>query len=212
MKLNTTKLLVASLLTLNLAGPVHASDWLEKAYMTAHVGFANSDTETADVQYAFDQQGINATIQDVDDTRHGFGLGFGYAITPEWSAELNYLDLDQVEVKFTSTQAVNNLEKVHPESGDGFTLSGLYRFALDDKAHLRLRAGLFNWDADYKTIAGPGNNIGTDSDSGTDVYWGIGFGYSLSNSVKITTEMQRFEFDNEKTDYLRLGIEWRCAK
>jgi hypothetical protein len=205
-------IMFGSVLAFSFASTVHADDLLDKVYMTVNGGFANSNTDIDSVQRAFDQKGLNATIQSVDDTRHGFGLGVGYEITPEWSAELNYLDLEQVEVKFSSTQAINTLEKIHPESGEGVTLSGLYRHALGDKAHVRVRAGFFNWGADYKTTSDPGNPNGTDSDSGTDFYWGVGFGYQLSKSLKLTTEMQRFEFSNDKTEYVQLGIEWRFVK
>lgn len=213
MKHSLHKTMLGSLLTaavtVGATSTAFADERLDKLYLNAHAGFANSNVNVEDVQSAFDRQGLNATVLSVDDTRHGFGIGVGYEISPAWSAELNYLDLGQVDVKFSSTQAINTLEKVHPESGDGFTLSGLYRHALDDKAQVRIRAGLFNWQADYKTTNGAGNPNGSDSDSGTDFYWGVGFAYQLTKYLSITTEMQSIEFDRDKTDYLRTGIEWR---
>jgi len=211
----TQKILVGGLLAITVAGSAQAdglqdSGELTKLYLTGHVGFANSDISQTDMQQAFNQQGINATVQSVDDTQYGYGLGLGYDFTPQWSAELNYLDMGQVDVAFTSTQAINKLKEVHPESGNGVTASGVYRYAIDDQVHLRFRAGLFNWSADYKTITGPGNQTSMISDSGTALFWGLGFGYMVTKQFKLTTEIQRFEFDNEQRTYLRLGLEWHC--
>ena len=182
---------------------------LENIYITGHVGTANSSTTVADVQQAFNEKGVNATVETVDDNEHGKGFGLGYQLTPEWSLELGYLDLAQVDVRFTSAQAVANLEAAHPESGDGVTFSAVYRHQVDDKAHVRARAGLFDWSADYDTFIGPGGQLGEDSDSGTDLYWGLGFGVSLSSDFTLTTELQRFEFSNEERDYVLLGLEWQ---
>jgi len=40
------------------------------------------------------------------------------------------------------------------------------------------------------------------------VYWGLGFGYEIKKGLMLTTEVQRFEFDRDKTDYLRMGVQW----
>ncbi|MFT7683481.1 MAG: hypothetical protein ACI935_002977 [Moritella dasanensis] len=205
---NTNKVLLTPFLSMLLISATQANDILDKIYISAHSGYASSNINTGEVQNAFDKEGLNATVLSVDDSRYGYGLGVGYAITPKWSTELNYLDLGQVKVKFSSPDAIKTLEKVHPESGNGLTLSGIYRYALNDNAHFRVRAGLFNWYADYKTTNGAGNPTTTDSYSGTNFYWGLGFGYRISNSLNIITEIQRFEFENQETNYLRLGLEW----
>ncbi len=186
---------------------------LNDMYVTFNVGRANSRTSVDEVQADFDNAGIsNTTIEEVNDQRFGFGLGVGYKIDSNWAVELGYLDLEQVDVKFTSSQAINNLEDVHPESGDGFALSGLYQHPLDEKTHVRLRMGLFNWDASYRTTIASGSRTGKDSDSGTNLYWGLGFSRQLTPQLSLQGEFQTFEFDRANSHFMTLGVSWRLFK
>jgi len=86
------------------------------------------------------------TVESVDDIRYGFGVGAGYSISPECSVEIGYLDLKQVDVEFSSTQTISELDDVIPESGEGVTLSGLYKYALDDRDEVSLCAGVYSID------------------------------------------------------------------
>lgn len=184
-------------------------DWLSHTYTTANFGRANSHVSVNEVQAEFNQAGIiNTTINDVDDRRLGYGIGLGYEITSNWAVEFAYLDLGQVDVDFTSTEDID-LSKVHPESGDGFTLSVLYKHILEAKTSVRVRFGAFDWHADYHTSQGNGSSTGTDSDSGTDLYWGAGLGHQITDELTLTGEIQRFDFDRDDTTYLTIGAEWR---
>lgn len=205
-------LMLGSLLLCSLATPSFAdeNDWLSNTYVTANIGRANSDVSVNEVQAEFTDAGImNTTINAVEGSRTGFGLGLGYEVLPNWAVELAYLDLGQVDVDFTSIQAINNLDDVHPESGDGFTFSVLYKQPLDEKTHARVRVGMFNWKADYKTTQGNGTSSGTDSDSGTDLYWGVGIGHQMTDEFTLIVEVQRFEFERDVTHYVSVGTEWR---
>ncbi|MFT6114056.1 MAG: opacity protein-like surface antigen, partial [Oleispira sp.] len=198
-----------SVLMLGLSSIAHASEWLKSAYTTVHVGHADSNVSTEEVQGEFNGAGIsNTTINDVDDPRKGFGLGVGYSFIPNWGIELAYLDLRQVDVDLTSTQAINNLDDVMPESGDGFTLSVLHRYPLDEIANVRFRLGVFDWQADYDTPTGAGSQVGSIEQSGTDWYAGIGFDHKITDQLNITTEFQYFDFNRDNTTYFRLGLEW----
>jgi len=202
--------LLNSLLFCVFAAPVLAeeNDWLSQAYITGNIGLADSHVSIGEVRTEFDKAGItNTTINDVDSRRTGYGIGLGYDITPNWAVELAYLDLGQVDVDFTSTQAID-LTDVHPESGDGFTLSVLYKYMLDVKTHVRLRFGAFGWRADYDTTQGNGSASGKDSDSGTDLYWGAGLGHQVTEQITLIGEIQSFNFDRDDTTYLSIGAEW----
>lgn len=203
--------LLNGLLICAITSPVLAEDhdWLSHTYTTANFGRANSQVTVDEVQAEFNQAGIiNTTINDVDDRRLGYGIGLGYELTSNWAVELAYLDLGQVDVDFTSTQDID-LANVHPESGDGFTLSVLYKHLLDAKTNLRVRFGAFDWNADYHTTQGNGSSTGTDSDSGTDLYWGAGLDHQITDELTLTGEIQRFDFDRDDTTYLTIGAEWR---
>lgn len=207
MKKSLNTVLLAGMLLVPQANADNAL--FEPLYLNAHLGYATSGVSKSDVQKEANKEGINATIESVDDATTGYGIGIGYAFNSIWAVELGYLDLDQVDVEFSAAQAVNNLDDIHPESGDGVTLSGLYRYALNDQFGVRARLGAFSWDADYRTVAGPGGQTRTENDSGTDVYWGIGADYRLTEALSLTAEWQRFEFDNEDRSYFNAGVEWR---
>ena len=207
--------LINGLLLCALASPVLAEGgaedggWLSRTYTTANIGRANSHVTVNEVQAEFNAAGItNTTINEVDSRRIGFSLGLGYEISENWAVELAYLDLNQVDVDFTSTQNIN-MDEVHPESGDGFTIAVLYKHILDVKTHTRFRLGLFDWSADYHTTQGNGSASGKDSDSGTDMYWGAGLGHQITDELTLIGELQRFDFDRDDTTYLTIGAEWR---
>jgi len=199
-----------SVLMLGLSRIAHASDWLKDSYITMHVGLAESNVNSDEVQAEFNGAGVtNTTINEVDSRRKGFGLGVGCSLTPNWGVELTYLDLKQVEVDLTSTQVINNLDDVMPESGDGFTLSVLHRYPLDEKANVRFRLGLFDWQAEYNTPVGANSQVGSTEQSGTDWYAGFGLDHKITDRLNITVELQHFDFDRDNTTYFRLGLEWR---
>lgn len=191
-----------------LAAEPEQSSVLEGLYLSAHLGTANSSTDIGSLQTAANEAAIALTVESVDDVKNGFGIGVGYNFSPNWAAELDYLDMGQVDVRFSAIQAVNNLADIHPESGDGWTLSALYKLALDERAQLRTRLGVFNWEAQYDTLGAAGGVLGQVEADGTDLYWGLGFAYQLSQSVSFTAEYQKFEFDNDARQYWRAGLEW----
>lgn len=191
-----------------LAGESEPASEYNGVYLNAHLGTANSNADVGSVQAAANDAAIALSVESVDDVKNGFGIGLGYEFSPSWAAELNYLDMGQVDVRFNAIQAVNNLADIHAESGDGLTLSGLYKYALDERAQLRARLGVFNWDAQYDTVSAAGGVLGQVEADGTDLYWGLGFAYQLSQSLSFTAEYQQFEFDNDARQYWRAGLEW----
>jgi hypothetical protein len=200
---------VGTIIMLSLSTSSQAEDWLKGIYATAHVGNADSNSSIREVQADFDNAGIsNTTIDNVDSQRIGFGLGAGYAITPRWRAELSYLDLKQIDVDLTSTIAINNLEDLIPESGNGITMSALHRIPLDEYINLRFRLGAFRWQAEHSAPAGPGSQTQDTNNSGLDWYAGLGFDHALTSQLSITTEFQHFNFERDSTSYLRIGLEW----
>lgn len=211
--MNTIKTLVLSgfVSVASLAGAVsvQADNKLDGLYLNAHLGSGNSSTDVRAVQRAADQAGMPISVESVDDNKSGYGLGVGWALAPNWSLELNYLDMKQVNVRFSATQMIDNLDDIHPEGGEGFTFSGLYRHALGERVHLRARLGVFDWDAEYDTITGLGGQLGKVDADGTDLYWGVGLDFKIIQPLSVTLEMQRFEFDNDARKYIRAGLEWR---
>lgn len=184
-----------------------AGGW-HSLYISGTVGYADTDVSRGDMQAAFAQRGIGATVDAVDGSRLGWSLGLGYSLSERWAVEAAYLDLGEVEVDFTAPSTRANLAEVYPDSGRGAALSGLYRQPLGSSFELRARLGLFAWKQDYTTRRA-GTQVDTYDESGTDLYWGMGAGYRLAERWSLSAELQRFEFDDEPTHYLSVGVQWR---
>lgn len=208
-RLDKVSLVLSSvaIIIVGLSVPVQAASVFDQLYVTTHVGQANTNVDESRAQTLFDQAGLSTTVSAVDSRREGFGLGMGYNLTSNFAVEAGYLDLGQVDISFSATQAVD-LTNIHPESGDGITFSGLYKYAFNDQVGVKVRLGVFDWETEYETLAGSPLQLSKDGDSGTDFYWGIGVNHRLIDELNLALEYQQFDFDNERTDYLRLGLEW----
>lgn len=184
-------------------------------YLVGQVGHGTSDISVRELQRQSDQHNLGATIIAVDDNKHSRNLGLGYDISNRWSLELTYLQMEQVNVEFSANQVVTDIDAIHPEAGDGLTVSGLYRYPLADNLSLRARLGLFSWEAEYDTITATGvatvPTVGKVDDDGIDVYWGVGADYKITNNLLINGEVQRFNFDNADRMLFTLGLQWYFA-
>ena len=192
-----------------LAGdPADGAEWWSDVYLSAAVGLAHTGAGRSDMRDAFAANGISATVQDVENQRFGGSIGLGYPIDDIWSVELAYLDLGEVVVDFSAPGVQPDLAEVHPESGAGLSLSALYQRPLGGDLQLRARLGLFAWDGDYGTLHGT-SPVDSASDSGTDLFWGIGAGYRIDARWAVNLEFQRYDFDRDASNFLALGLEHR---
>ncbi len=179
-------------------------------YLSGTVGAATTTADKSELNDRFTSQGFNADIYSVDGKRLGWSLGLGYDISDNWSLELSYYDLGEIDMVFWSAPVASSLANIHPESGDGWSLSGKYRHSLTEKLDLTGRLGLLDWKGDYGTsMLSNGQQIGTDSDSGTDLFYGLGLDYRVNSQWRLTSQLQRFEFDRDATHYFAVGFEYR---
>jgi OOP family OmpA-OmpF porin len=175
-------------------------------YMGLSAGQTNVDT------------GIGGTTgtASLDETDTGFKIFAGVKIDNIWSAELQYADFGKISLK--------------GNSGDTFTYQGeQYQFTANN-AELSLKAtsfggaivagydvskvvrpfakiGLHRWDSEASESSTAGS--GSLSDSGTDIFYGVGVQFSLTNQISVRLEAEEYKFDDEKARLVSIGFAYQ---
>lgn len=189
-------------------GTANPSTTAENVYLNLSAGIAHSPVRGQDIRQQLAADNTDVRLESSDATQTAGSVGLGYRMNNRLSAELAYADLGQVDLELSSRQGIQRLTDIHPEGGHGISASGVLDYPLSGLLYVRARLGLFHWQASYRSIAAPGDRTETISDSSTDLYWGIGARYQLLPDFGLTTEVQRYEFDNQPRHYVGIGIEW----
>lgn len=125
----------------------------------------------------------------VDDNDVFFSIGGGYNFNKMFALEAGYTDLGELEVSVPQAAYTATL------SADGFYFGPRLTFELAPKFEVYGRLGMFAWDAEAK------DSIGTSiSDDGTDIYFGIGAAYKISDQVSLGADWTRFTVESDGDD------------
>ena len=108
------------------------------------------------------------------------------------------------------TSVVNNAVEIPSASSDGFTLAGIGSIPIGDRFSLHARLGAVIWDADTIVRLGGSSPITiTEGDSGTDAFYGIGFGVRLGEQWDLMADYERYNLDDIDTDVFSVGLRYR---
>ena len=148
-----------------------------ESYMQLQLGRAAGDTEASQLDSQLAAEGLNATASSSDDNRSAWQLGVGYQFTPKLAVEFSRVELGEVTTRFSGTAVdindfLTNIGDIHPQTADGWQLSGIYRHPLAEKSWLLARAGLFDWESNYTLSSGTVSR-GV-SASGNSATYGVG--------------------------------------
>ncbi|MCJ8268080.1 MAG: porin family protein [Psychrosphaera sp.] len=183
-------------------------------YIGTALGQVTSDRTAAELGTELTSTGVNVTNISVDDSRIGWKLNVGFDITRNVAIEAGYMDLNDVSVEMNAVVSdpelfFNNAQKIHPNSADGFTLGSVYRYNITDNIGLTGSVGLFNWEGDFSTQSlNTNQTIGNDGTKGTDLYFGVGGGYQLSQDVTLSIEWEQYQLDNDKAEMWSIGLNY----
>jgi hypothetical protein len=211
-------LLLISLLgvvSLTFAGGIQAGEWR----IGAMLGRADGETGTRQINKQLRDAGLDAQASSSDNRRTAWQIRLGYEFTPNWGLELGYLDLGDVETRFTGSTVdidafLEASRDIHPNTADGALLSGVYSHPLGSLSWIKgvARAGLFTWSSEYKIDAGT-SSYKVD-ENGTDFSFGLGLKMDLEGlgalppGLSTQLEWQRFDIDGEDTDLFSVGINY----
>ena len=89
-------------------------------------------------------------------------------------------------------------------SGKSIGLAGGFKAQVSRDTTIFAKLGMHKWDADV-TASAPGINV-SESDDGTDKFYGFGIDYALTSAVSVRGEFERFEFEDEDVDNIGVSL------
>jgi OOP family OmpA-OmpF porin len=148
------------------------------------------------------------TVISQDDSDWGWKAFVGYQLHPNFAAELSYVDLGKYNVNHNLAPGTEN-DTVEP---DAWCLSGVGSYPLDGGFSLLGKLGVCRWDDHAgETVAG-GAVPDNEGDDGTNLAFGIGASYDLTERVATRLELERYlnvSEDKGDVDMLSLNILYR---
>lgn len=173
---NKTSLSLAILLATTLAATAaHSAD----SGFFAEVGAGMTKVDT----------NIDLSGMSVDDEDMFFSIGGGYSFNKMFALEAGYADLGEAEV------SVPQIAYSATASADGFYFGPRLTLELAPKFEAYGRIGMFVWDGEFKDSDGY-----SESDDGTDIYFGIGAAYKISDQVSLGADWTRFAGESNGED------------
>jgi OOP family OmpA-OmpF porin len=151
---------------------------------------------------SFDIDTAGITNPSVDDSDSGFKIFGGYQFSRNWGVEVGYVDFGKAGISgsilgipFTSDLGVTAL-----------TVAGTGTMPMNESFSLLGKVGMWNWDA-KASVAALGT-AGSASDSGTDLFFGVGLRYNLSKNLGLQLEVEQYSGDDSIT-YTSLGLRYK---
>ncbi len=187
------KLLVLPLLA-SLATPVVA----EEFYMGVSAGKSKSSDfcgEASDVLAS-----LSATRTSCDDNDSAYKIFAGYSFTENWAVEGAYADLGEYSIGYTNGVTSGKAK----QEIDAVSLAMVGILPLTDSFNIFAKLGLYHSNIDVSATFG-NVKIG-DDDSDTDGLFGLGASYSITESVAIRAEWERYMDSDADIDLMSAGL------
>ena len=203
------------------------SNW----YVGGSLGGATYDVNKNDF---IDDSSLNSLESTFDDTDSAYKVFGGYQIDEYFAVEAGYANLG--ELSFSNGNytgwgdslgndglLIETLETSIKVTS--FMVNGVAQYPISDRFSVFGKLGVYRWDSDasqkyigehYLVVAGVIQpevfktvvHQSSDSDSGTDVFIGLGLSYQWSN-FDIRTEYEIYESDGEKINVASIGALYR---
>ena len=136
----------------------------------------------------------------IDDDTTGFRLLGGYQFSRYLAIELGYIDFGEFDESLSVAGSMVDLEA----EVDGFDASIVGRLPVTDAFTLTGRVGGIAWDAEAE-VRVDGMVDSTDSDDGTDLFYGLGAEYQFGDRFSMFGGFDRYEIDQADLDVFMLG-------
>lgn len=148
------------------------------------IGGGVSSVDKQDLKYVMD---LNvATTIGIHNTDTGYKAYGGYRLNKEFSFELGYTDLGQIDIQGvwgTNPAALT-------ASAKGYSLSGVGSIPVVGDLSLFGRIGVIHWDAEM-TCTGTPCSFSTSKDDHTDPLIGFGASYSITPRLDVRMEWEQ---------------------
>ncbi len=138
--------------------------------------------------------GIIATSS-IDDTDTGWKLFGGYRFNRYFAAEGHYADLGELRINSNVTSPFVGTRHTTLEF-QTFTASAVGFLPLAHNFEIFAKAGFLYWDADLTVTERDnigGTGMASESDNATDLMYGFGAGYKLSEHLALRAEWELYK-------------------
>ncbi|MEJ2452337.1 MAG: outer membrane beta-barrel protein [Gammaproteobacteria bacterium] len=130
----------------------------------------------------------------IDDTDTSYNFFAGYKFTPNFAAELGYVNLGKYNIAASGTVSATPVSINGDWEPTGFTLSGVGILPIQPNFSVLGRIGFFNWNVDLNVNASIGGlpGSGSTSSSGTDLLYGVGVQWDANQQFSVRGEYTRY--------------------
>jgi OOP family OmpA-OmpF porin len=157
-------------------------------YVGGSYGMTNIDVDTGGPGFS------------VDGDDSGFKIYGGFQFTKHWGAEVGYVDFGKAGIRGSVIGI--------PFTGDlgitAFTLAGTGTLPLGTNFALLGKVGLAQWEADASV-----SGAGSASDSGSDMFYGIGARYSFNKNLSVQAEYEVLDMDVDSVTMMSIGLRYK---
>jgi len=179
----------------------------------ASVGYANIEVDL----------GIDSTsLYTVDAKDSALIVMIGYRLKDNLSIEGGMVGSSETSITTTDsitgsylgkTISIGSGLKISAEANTSWLIGGAYKIPMTDNLSINTRAGLFLWDVDYKVSGAAtydgvsyGVNATIATDDGSDLYFGIGGEYEISDSLSAEFSYLNTEVGGSDVDSYNIAI------
>lgn len=134
-----------------------------------------------------------------DDSATGWKFFGGYQFHDSFAVEIGYLDTGEAEDSFAGETLT--------VSADGATASLVGMLPIGEQFSLHARLGMFFWDVEAKFD--DGFTTFTASDSGEDLYYGVGAGMKLGETAGLRLEYEIADVEDTDVSMISLSVLFR---
>ena len=139
----------------------------------------------------------------IDDNDSAWKLLGGFAFNENFMIEGLYADLGDASAPFGTSSVLPLLTGLNTSTW-GLGVRG--EIPIGERFGLYGRVGAAFWDADTAFVSATG--INTTTDSGTDVYFGVGGRLKFNEAVSLFLDFDRYTLDVADYDMWSLGLEF----
>lgn len=129
-----------------------------------------------------------------DDEDTGLKIFGGFKANEHFAIEGLWADLGEVSVSGPGGSGTVGV--------DGFGIAAVGIIPLNEKFGIFGKLGMFMWD-----LSG-GGGLSAASDDGTDLMFGAGVSWNLTEKLGLRAEWERFDIDGDDIDFLSIGAQF----
>lgn len=166
-----------------------------------------SDFNGSDADAELASLGITSTTS-ADDKDTGWKAFAGYRIMKYLAVEGAYTNFGEATANTVITAPTAGTVNTDLES-ESWSISAVGILPLNDQFSLFARLGVNVWNIDISASGtGSGAVVVSDSEDGTDVVYGLGAAYNITQNLSVRGEWERYDFDGDDIDLLSVGLAW----